>query len=463
MTGSLRDEVVELAQALIRLDTSNPPGNETPAARLIAEYLEAAGVECELVGPDPERLNLVARIPGSGRGPSMMLLAHTDVVPAPSDTWTVDPFGATVTGGRLIGRGAVDMKNELAARVVAVAALARSGERPAGDVVLVAEADEERNISDVGMSWLVRERPDLRCDFAINEGGGARLDLADGRTVVTVAVGEKIVTSLRLRVFGTAGHASVPTRTDNALLHASSADRGAARLPGRRCRCCRPSPPRWRRSARRTGAGRGDRVGRRPAPAPGRRAARGDPDDGDADRAAHVRARERDPAVRRRDLRLPGAARPGRGRHRRARRARARRRVRLRARAARAAGGRHRVADRHAALRGPARVRRRPHPGRRAAAAARQPGSPTRTTCARSGGRSPTVSRRCSSATSTPTWTPRTPPTRRSRSRTWSRWRSSTGSLVTGAGRINDRNPDINRRDSSEFGLRLDKYPAMWN
>ncbi len=223
MTGSLRDEVVELAQALIRLDTSNPPGNETPAARLIAEYLEAAGVECELVGPDPERLNLVARIPGGGAVPSMMLLAHTDVVPAPSDTWTVDPFGATVTGGRLIGRGAVDMKNELAARVVAVAALARSGERPAGDVVLVAEADEERNISDVGMSWLVRERPDLRCDFAINEGGGARLDLADGRTVVTVAVGEKIVTSLRVRVFGTAGHASVPTRTDNALLHASSA------------------------------------------------------------------------------------------------------------------------------------------------------------------------------------------------------------------------------------------------
>ncbi len=220
---SLRDEVVELARALIRLDTSNPPGNETPAARLIAEYLEAAGVECELVGPDPERLNCVARVPGSGEGPSLMLLAHTDVVPAPRDGWTVDPFEGAVADGRLIGRGAVDMKNELAARVVAVAALARSGERPAGDVVLVAEADEERNTSDVGMSWLVRERPDLRCDYAINEGGGVRLDLADGRTVVTVSVGEKVVTSLRLRVFGTAGHASVPNRTDNALRHAASA------------------------------------------------------------------------------------------------------------------------------------------------------------------------------------------------------------------------------------------------
>ena len=99
-----------------------------------------------------------------------MLLAHTDVVPAPAEGWTVPPFAATLADGRLIGRGAVDMKNELAARVVAVAALARSGARPAGDVVLIAEADEERNVSDVGLSWLARERPDLRCDFAHQRG-----------------------------------------------------------------------------------------------------------------------------------------------------------------------------------------------------------------------------------------------------------------------------------------------------
>ena len=219
----LRDEVVDLARALIRIDTSNPPGNETPAAELVAEHLGAAGVECELVGPDPERLNLVARLAGSGRGPSLMLLGHTDVVPAPPEGWTVPPFEAAVRDGRLIGRGASDMKNELAARAVALAALARSGVRPAGDVVLVAEADEERNISDVGMSWLVRERPDLRCDFAVNEGGGTLLELADGRRMVTVSVGEKRVASLRLRVFGTAGHASVPQRADNAVLHAATA------------------------------------------------------------------------------------------------------------------------------------------------------------------------------------------------------------------------------------------------
>jgi acetylornithine deacetylase/succinyl-diaminopimelate desuccinylase-like protein len=219
----LRDEVVALARDLIRLDTSNPPGNETPAAELLAEYLRGAGVESELVGPDAERLNLVARIQGRGEGPSLMLLAHTDVVPAPTTNWTVPPFEARIRGTELVGRGAVDMKNELAARAVAFAAVARSGERPPGDVVLVAESDEERNVSDVGMSWLVRERPELRCDYALNEGGGVLLELADGRRVVLISVGEKQVTSLRIRVLGRAGHASAPRGADNPLRHAATA------------------------------------------------------------------------------------------------------------------------------------------------------------------------------------------------------------------------------------------------
>jgi acetylornithine deacetylase/succinyl-diaminopimelate desuccinylase-like protein len=221
--SGLRDEVVELAQALIRVDTSNPPGSETPAAELLAAYLNAAGIDCELIGPDPERLNLVARIPGSADGPSLMLMAHTDVVPAPPEDWTVPPFEGRLDGTRLIGRGAADMKGELAARAVALAAVARSGEAPAGDLVLVAEADEERGGADVGMSWVVRERPDLRCDFALNEGGGMLLELADGRRVVTIAVGEKKVASLRVRVYGRAGHASVPAAADNPVAHAAVA------------------------------------------------------------------------------------------------------------------------------------------------------------------------------------------------------------------------------------------------
>jgi acetylornithine deacetylase/succinyl-diaminopimelate desuccinylase-like protein len=222
MSDALRDEVVDLAQRLIRVDTSNPPGRETPAAELLAEYLREAGAECELAGPDPDRLNLIARVRGKG-GPSLMLMAHTDVVPAPPDDWTVPPFSGTVRDGMLIGRGACDMKGELAARAVALAALARSGEPPHGDVVLVAESDEERNVSDVGMSWLVRERPDVRCDYALNEGGGTLLELADGRKVVTVSVGEKRVTSMRIRVKGRAGHASVPAAADNPVGHAARA------------------------------------------------------------------------------------------------------------------------------------------------------------------------------------------------------------------------------------------------
>lgn len=218
----LEAEVVELARELIRVDTSNPPGGETRAAELLASYLRGAGVEPELVGPDPERLNLIARIPG-GDGPSIMLLAHTDVVPAPAADWTVPPFEGRLRDGRLVGRGAADMKGQLAARAVAFAALAREGPEPAGDVVLVAEADEERNTADVGMSWLIRERPDLRCDFAINEGGGELLELAGGRRAVIVSIGEKRVSSLRLRLFGRAGHASVPAGADNPLRHVATA------------------------------------------------------------------------------------------------------------------------------------------------------------------------------------------------------------------------------------------------
>lgn len=219
----LARETVELAASLIRVDTSNPPGGETAAARLISDWLAERGIESELVGPDPKRLNLVSRIEGRGEGPSLMLMAHTDVVPAPLENWTVDPFEGVIRDGWLIGRGAVDMKNELAARVAAFAAFAREGRQPRGDLVLVAEADEERNVSDVGMSWLARERPDLLCDLALNEGGGFVLELAGGAIVVPISVGEKKVTSIRIRVTGASAHASVPDRENNAV-------RSAARL-----------------------------------------------------------------------------------------------------------------------------------------------------------------------------------------------------------------------------------------
>jgi len=218
LEADLRDEALQLARELIRIDTSNPPGRETPAALLLREYLEANGVACELVARDPDRANLIARLPGSGDGPSLAFLGHTDVVPADARDWTHPPFAAHVDDeGYLWGRGAVDMKNETATRAVAIAVLARSGFTPRGDLLFIAESDEEDGIEEVGLDWLVRERPDLRVDFALNEGGGLRQELADGRIAVPISVGEKATLPVRVTALGEAGHASMPTMNSNAV------------------------------------------------------------------------------------------------------------------------------------------------------------------------------------------------------------------------------------------------------
>ncbi|MGZ4441408.1 MAG: M20/M25/M40 family metallo-hydrolase [Gaiellaceae bacterium] len=158
-TASLRDETVALLQQLIRLDTVNPPGNETAAAELLRGYLEGNGVQCELYARVPERANLVARIPGSGDGPRLLLLSHTDTVLADPAEWRVDPWSGELRDGEVWGRGALDMKGEVAASAVAVASLARDGFRPGGDLIFVAAADEE--VGDgFGLQWLVEEHPD---------------------------------------------------------------------------------------------------------------------------------------------------------------------------------------------------------------------------------------------------------------------------------------------------------------
>jgi acetylornithine deacetylase/succinyl-diaminopimelate desuccinylase-like protein len=215
--ADVRAEVLSLCQALIRVDTTNPPGRETAAAVVLRDHLEAAGVACELVARDPDRANLVACIPGAGTGPSLAFVGHTDVVPADPRAWTHPPFDAVVEAGYLFGRGAVDMKNELAARVVAMARLARSGFRPRGDLWLLAVADEEDGSADVGMRWLLEHRPDIRPDFALNEGDGLRLELADGRVVMGLAVGDKGTYPARVTAIGEAAHASMPTEGRNAL------------------------------------------------------------------------------------------------------------------------------------------------------------------------------------------------------------------------------------------------------
>jgi len=220
-----RDEVVGLARDLISLDTSNAighhAGNETLVARQLADYLADAGLECELVAREEHRANLVARLPGAEPGaPSLALVGHTDVVPVDARDWTHPPFGGLVDDdGYLWGRGAVDMKGELAARAVALKELARSGWRPRGDLWLLAVADEEDGMADVGMRWLLEERPDIRPDHSINEGGGERFELSDGRVLMSVGVGEKGTYPARVTAVGGAGHGSTPTVGDNAVPH----------------------------------------------------------------------------------------------------------------------------------------------------------------------------------------------------------------------------------------------------
>jgi acetylornithine deacetylase/succinyl-diaminopimelate desuccinylase-like protein len=209
---ALQAEAVGLLRELLRIDTSNPPGGETPAAELLAAYLNDNGVDCELVSRDPARANLIARVPGRrSEAPSLMLLGHTDVVPAQAERWRHPPFaGVLDDDGYIWGRGTLDMKNEVATRAVATAAIARSGEPLDGDLVFVAVADEEDGTTGVGMSWLVAERPDLATDYVLNEGASERLELADGRKVVTISVGEKAAAAVRVTALGTPGHASVP-------------------------------------------------------------------------------------------------------------------------------------------------------------------------------------------------------------------------------------------------------------
>ncbi len=213
-------EAVGLLQELIRIDTTNPPGNETAAAEVLRDYLEAAGVECELYARVPERANLVARIRGRGDGPSLALLSHTDVVLADASEWERDPFGGELVDGEVWGRGTLDMKGEVVASAVALATLAREGWRGSGDLIFIAAADEE--VGDgFGLQWLVDAHPDaVRSDFSVNEGAGDRVELG-GKILYLCSTAEKMSAPFRLRVLGRSGHASMPGIADNALVKAA--------------------------------------------------------------------------------------------------------------------------------------------------------------------------------------------------------------------------------------------------
>lgn len=232
MSQDLQQQTVELLQQLIRIDTVNPPGNERLAMELLHGELTAAGFECELLGAVPERPNLVARLRGASDGPTLGLLGHVDTVLANPEEWTHDPWSGDLADGFLWGRGALDMKSQVAAEVAAALSLARTGWRPArGELLIVCLVDEETG-GELGAQWITATHPDkVRCDMLLNEGGGPVFAYAGGRRY-GVCCGEKGVFRFKLITEGVAGHASLPRMGDNALLKlAPLLERLGARQP----------------------------------------------------------------------------------------------------------------------------------------------------------------------------------------------------------------------------------------
>jgi acetylornithine deacetylase/succinyl-diaminopimelate desuccinylase-like protein len=214
----LQRESTEVLQRLVRFNTVNPPGNERAAIEYLDRYLGEAGFETEILAAEPDRPNLVATLAGRQAGPALCLLGHVDTVLADASEWRHDPWSGDVENGFLWGRGALDMKSQVAAEAVAGATLARQGWRPArGTLMLVFVSDEETG-GELGAHWLTTTHPDkVRCDMLLNEGGGESFEY-NGRRHYGVCCAEKGIFRFNVTALGAAGHASLPRTGDNALL-----------------------------------------------------------------------------------------------------------------------------------------------------------------------------------------------------------------------------------------------------
>ena len=234
-TPSAAAEAQELLQRLLRFNTVNPPGRERAAQEYLATHLRQAGFRCELLAADPERPNLVARLSGAGEGPTLCFLGHVDTVLADPAEWSHDPWSGDLDEGFLWGRGALDMKSQVAAEVAAAASLARSGWRPARGELLIAAVVDEETGGELGAQWITRTHPEkVRCDLLVNEGGGAVFEYG-GRRCYGVCCAEKGVFRFTVSTDGVAGHASMPGMGENALLKmAPVLERLAARQPSYR-------------------------------------------------------------------------------------------------------------------------------------------------------------------------------------------------------------------------------------
>jgi acetylornithine deacetylase/succinyl-diaminopimelate desuccinylase-like protein len=216
---------------LLRIDTTNPPGNERPAADLVAKVLTDEGIPFELFESEPGRANVVARLRGSGKAGPLLLNGHLDVVFADAAAWKHPPFAAEEADGCIWGRGAIDMKNMVAMSLMTLVLLKRSGQALDRDVIFAAVADEEAG-SRKGSLWLVENHPELvRADYVLNEVGGHTLHMGEAR-FYPVQVSEKGICWFEMTAHGEPGHGSMPHK-HNAVVRLSEAISaiGHARLP----------------------------------------------------------------------------------------------------------------------------------------------------------------------------------------------------------------------------------------
>jgi acetylornithine deacetylase/succinyl-diaminopimelate desuccinylase-like protein len=212
--AKVEEETMRHFQALLRMDTQNPPGNETQAAGYLKKVLEAEGIPAQLFALEPHRANLVARLKGNGSKRPLLLMAHTDVVRVLAALWTHPPFSATRDGGYVYGRGAVDDKDNAAAALMTMLLLKRHNVALDRDVIFLAEAGEEAS-TQVGIEYMVREHwPEIEAEICLAEGG-AGIRRQGKPAYVTVQTAEKIPYAFKLVSKGPAGHGSRPLKSNS--------------------------------------------------------------------------------------------------------------------------------------------------------------------------------------------------------------------------------------------------------
>lgn len=224
-------EAQAFCQALLRIDTTNPPGNERPAAEYVQDKLREVGYDTVLLESEPTRANVVCRYPGNGAKQPLLLTGHLDVVEADEARWRYPPFSGVIEEGCLWGRGAIDMKHMVAMCMAVMRRLKREQVVLERDVIFAAVADEEAGC-DLGSRFLVEEHPDLvRAEYALGESGGFSLNLG-GTTFYPIQIAEKGVHWIRATFRGEPGHGSMP-RSDSAIIQLGEAiaKLGKAKMP----------------------------------------------------------------------------------------------------------------------------------------------------------------------------------------------------------------------------------------